>query len=562
MVNTLITVRYGTPTKISCAGSIYVSFKYDPYIVNTLRSYPDRVYDVKTREWELPQESLIYLRGKIKDKFKIIGEPVVDEEKENKVYQLPKELKTKLYKFQEEDYQVLMNHDKYLLLNQQGLGKAIESITVALGRKKHNKIKHCLVIVCVNGLKYNYLNEIELHTKSTAKILGASNKKNISTQDKLNGLDNLDTFFIITNIESLRQKEILEKIKKLVRKGEIGCIICDEVHHCKNSGSQQGKALLQLAKYVKYFYGLTGTPIMNSPLDVYVPLKLVGREVTSKYQFLARYAIRGGFGGYSVIGFRNMEELQNKLDMVSIRRLKKDVLELPPKIYIDEYVEMSTKQAKLYENMKKAVMEDINPEMFSVDPLGQLLRLRQVTAFTSIISDTINESAKFERLKEILEETDEKIIIFSQWTTVTDILYSLLKEYNPAIVTGKVSDRQGQIKKFKEDETCKVIVGSIGALGTGFTLTEATIVVFFDEPWTWSTFEQATDRAHRIGTNDSVNIISLICKNTIDEWVHRILKRKKAAGDAVIDKKYNINDKRVLEYLITGDEKLLNDLTE
>ena len=553
----MITIRYDKAKKLACINSIFVSFPYDEFIVNTLRSYPDRVYHAPTKEWELPQEALEYLQGKIKDKFKIIGEPVKDEKKKEKKYPLPKELKTKLYKFQEEDYQKMMNHDKFLLLNEMGLGKAACSISLALGRKGHNKVKHCLVITCVNGLKWDYLNQVREHTTATAKVLGDSHRASISTQDKLKDLDNLDTFFIITNIETIRSKEILEKLKKLVRKGEIGCIICDEVHRCKNSGSQQGRALIALSKYVKYFYGLTGTPIMNSPLDVYVPLKLVGRETTSKYQFLARYAIMGGFGGYSVVGFRNLEELQNKLDMVSIRRKKEDVLDLPPKIYIDEYVEMGQKQKRVYENVKKATLEDIDPKMLSLNPLGQLLRLRQSTAFTSIVSNTINESAKMERLEEILEETEGKIVLFSQWTTVTDILYGRLKKYNPALVTGDVSDRQAQIEKFKKDKTCKVIVGSIGALGTGFTLTEAKTAIFFDEPWTWATYEQASDRIYRIGTKESVNIITLICKNTIDEWVHTLIKKKRAMGDAVIDKKYDVSDKRVIEYLITGDSTLL-----
>ena len=101
----MITVRYDKANKLACMNSIFVSFHYDEFIVNTIRSYPDRFYSPANKEWELPQEAFSYLQGKIKDKFKIIGEPVKDEKKKEKKFTLPKELKTKLYKFQEEDYQ-------------------------------------------------------------------------------------------------------------------------------------------------------------------------------------------------------------------------------------------------------------------------------------------------------------------------------------------------------------------------------------------------------------------------------------------------------------------------
>ena len=560
----MITVRYDKSKKLACINSIFVSFPYDEFIVNTLRSYPDRVYHNTTKEWELPQEALEYLKGKIKDKFKIIGKPQIEEEKEIKEYPLPKKLKTKLYKFQEEDYQVLMNHDKYLLLNETGTGKGLLGIAIALGREALGEIEHCLVIVCVNGLKYNWKNEVETHTTSTVKVLGETHKKNISTQDKLDSLNNLDTFFVTTNIESLRQKEILEKMKKLVKTGKV-MVVVDEIHkNASNPGSQQGKALLQLAKYCKYFYGLTGTPLINSVLQAYVPLKCVGRETTNFSQFKSRYILWGGFGNYSVVGYRNLEELQMKIDMVSIRRRKRDILDLPPQVFIDEYVELGVKQRKLYEEVKQNVLDHLNLEVMTMNPLSQLIRLRQVTAFTSILSDVVNESAKFVRLKELLEETEDKVVIFSNWTQVTDRLFEKLQVFNPALVTGQVKnrDRENEIQKFKNDNSCRVIVGTSNCLGTGFTLTEASTMIFMDEMWHYAGMKQCYDRIYRIGTKDTTTIYTLIAKNTIDEYIHSVVKRKRALGDAIIDKKYDLNDKRVLEYLITGDEKIMEELED
>ena len=553
----MITVRYDKSKKLACINSIFVSFPYDEFIVNTLRSYPDRVYHNTTKEWELPQEALEYLKGKIKDKFKIIGKPQIEEEKEIKEYSLPKKLKTKLYKFQEEVYNAVMNHDKYLLLLFMGAGKSLISIAAACKRKELNQIDYCIIITCINGVKWGWKDEVLKHSNEHVKILGESNRSTISTQDKLGGLSNLDTFFTVTNIESLRQKEVLEKLKKLVKTNRV-MVVVDEIHLSSNPSSQQGKGLLQLAKYTKYFYGLTGTLLKNTPLSAYLPLKCVGRETVNYSQFKNRYCVFGGWNFYSVVGYRNLEELQNKIKFVSSQLVKSDVLDLPPKVYINEYVEMGSKQQKIYNDVKRAVMKDIDNIILTLDPLAQMIRLRQATGYTGILSSTVHESAKLERLKDLVSTTDGKIIIFSNWTQITDVLMRELKEYSPVDYTGKTVDREKNKGLFLSDEKVKILVGTIGAAGTGLNLQVATTAIFFDEPWDSGVKLQAEDRIHRIGTTSSVNIITLITKNTIDEYINTVVNKKRVMSEVILEEKYDIRDKNVLEYLVTGDERLLN----
>ena len=141
-------IEYGKPKKLSCMEAIYVTFDYDIDKINTIRAYPDRYYHAKTKTWEMPIEAVPYLEKRLDINF--LNEPPKIEKKETQVYEIPK-LKTELYNFQKEDYQVLMNHDKYLLLNSQGAGKSACAMSVALGRQKYNNIDHCLVIVGVNG---------------------------------------------------------------------------------------------------------------------------------------------------------------------------------------------------------------------------------------------------------------------------------------------------------------------------------------------------------------------------------------------------------------------------
>ena len=565
----LINVRYGEPKKLASPQSIYVSFNYKQSIVDTIRLIPDRYWDGKNKIWELSYDSLSFLKEKLpNDKFNVVGEPINEkkfgEKLIEKVYELPKGLKTKLYKYQEEDFNEFMNFDKYLILHEMGCGKSLEIITVALKRKELGQVKHCLIVCGVNTIKFNWQEEITTHTGLSSTVLGARKNRNgiwqtKGTQEKLEDLDNINDFFIITNIESLRNKEIKEKIKKLIDKSVIDMIIVDECHKIRNPGAIQSKSLLLLTKHVTYFYGLTGTVLSNSPLDAYVPLKCVGKEIANFSQFKSRYCEFGGWGGYAITGYKRLDELQMKIEGISKRRLKKDVLDLPDKIYTDEYLEMGAKQTKLYSDVLKAILADIDNVSLSLDPLAQMIRLRQVTADTSILSSTIHESVKFDRMEELVEDISNnggKVIIFSNWTEVTDRAYKRLKRFNPATITGKVKDREIQRKKFMEDDSCKVIICTIAAAGVGLTLTAADTVIFLDEAWTAASNAQAEDRAHRISQKHNVNVITLICKGTIDEFVHRVVKKKRIMSDAIVDKKFNLKDKNVINYILTGKGEL------
>nr|DAT40176.1 MAG TPA: Chromatin remodeling complex ATPase [Caudoviricetes sp.] len=554
----MIKAKYDKPKKLSCLQSCYLSFDYKPQIVEAIRMIPSRFYNIKDKVWEVPSDSIPLLQQELDEDWEFSGKKLTEKSMLDKTpkfhYDLPKALKTELYNFQREDFNILMNHDKYLLLNEMGTGKGLLGMAVALKRAEVNGIKRCLIITGINTIKWNWFYEIQQHTTSSVNILGYSGKTTISSADKLESLNNLgEEFFTITNVETLRNKEILDKLKKLIRKGEIEMIICDEIHKLSSPSSQQGRGLLSVAKYIKYFIGMTGTLLTNSPKSAYIPLKCVGMEQTSFRQYCARYFVYAGWGGYQVVGYRNLRELQTKIDLVSIRRRKDDVLDLPEKIYKTEYVEMDSEQARLYHNMQKQILSDIDREMFAVDPLGQMIRLRQITNFTKLVSTTVDKSAKFDRLVEILQETDEKVLIFSNWTKTTDILVERLSEYNPAVLTGKIVDREGQINKFTNDGSCKIMVATIGAASVGLTLTVSNTVVFFDLPWNSATFDQAADRVHRISQKKTVSIISLVCRNTIDEFVDKTIKRKRMMGDSLVDKLFSVVDEGVLEFMVTGN---------
>jgi SNF2 family DNA or RNA helicase len=213
----------------------------------------------------------------------------------------------------------------------------------------------------------------------------------------------------------------------------------------------------------------------------------------------------------------------------------------------------------LYREVYNNILANADMIKESNNPLAEMIRLRQVTGYTGILSTTIKESAKLDRMLELVEDAianGKKIVIFSNWTQMTAAVEQKLFENNIHCydtITGetKDEDRQYKVNSFQtDDEGCKILIGTIGAMGTGLTLTAGTVEIFMDEPWTMAAKEQAIDRCHRIGQNNNITIYTLLTKNTIDEKVNTIVAQKGAMSDMLIDGK--VTDKKALvDYLLS-----------
>ncbi len=449
--------------------------------------------------------------------------------------------------------------------DEQGLGKTKQVIDIAVAKKMLNGYKHCLIICGVNGLKWNWCNEVRTHSNETPYILGQKIKKgkisigSISQREKdldalLTSPDAIPDYFLITNVESLRSEKIASKISKLCDSRCIGLVAIDEIHKCKNPQSQQGKGILKINPECKI--AMTGTPLMNTPLDLFIILKWLGYVNQSFYAFRNHHCVMGGFGGYEVIGYKNMGELQEQLDDIMLRRLKEDVLDLPEKLYIDEYVEMTGKQEQIYKEVTMEIKANIDQIAIAPNPLAELIRMRQATGYTGILSSSIKESAKLDRMEELIEDAKangKKVVVFSNWTQITDAIFEKLSgKYAIGVITGQTNDtdRQTIVNLFQEGKL-DVVIGTIGAMGTGLTLTAGTVEIFLDEPWNKALKDQAEDRCHRIGTNENITIYTLICKDTIDERIHELVEKKGAISDAIVDGKITGDREELLQFLLS-----------
>ena len=525
-----------------------VSFRYNPETVEKIKRLAYRRYLPEERAWEIPASELVhlvgimgveninidsrYLEGIIKKEAGVAAETSESVKERLKSIKpiIAYPFKTKPFPHQIEAFNVGNKCTDLLLADDQGLGKTKESIDIAVSRKE--EIGKCLIVCGVNSVKYNWSEEIKIHSDESSIVIdGKTVDKRLSQiREWIYGND----YFGIINIESLRNEKIMDLIYDSCKNEIIGAVIVDEIHKAKNGMCSQGRSVRNLNCKVRI--GLSGTP-MNKAEDLWNILTWLRVEKRSFYSFRNRYCIMGGYGGYKVVGHKNLDELNEELNKVMLRRKKEEVLDLPPKLYKTEFIELTRKQQLLYKEIKQGIVENLESIMEIPNPLSCTVRLRQLTG--GLFGD---DNPKLDRIKDILEEITEsghKALIFSQWEKVTEVYRNALKEYNPAYIVGdvEVEDRQKEVYRFQNDPECKVAIGTIGAMGTGFTMNKASYVFFVDKKYWEAENRQAEDRAHRIGVDHTVNIISLVAKNTIDEGIEELLRENKELFDRVIEGK-------------------------
>ena len=329
------------------------------------------------------------------------------------------------------------------------------------------------------------------------------------------------------------------------------------VHNCKNTFSQQGRGILKLQP--TYRIGMTGTPLMNTPLDFYQIFKWLGYQPYGYKSFRNHFC---EFGAYNeVVGYKNLQDITKLLDVIMLRRTKDEVLDLPDKVYINEYVELGIDQARDYaEAYKLAKQLSDKADEGDVDgynPLAEIIRLRQVTGGCGLFENRYKTNPKLDRLEELVKEAinqNEKVVVFSQWTEMIKLIVARLEKYGIAVITGETpdSERQGIVNKFQNDDSIHVFIGSMKAVGVGLTLTAASTVIFTEDPWTDATKEQCIDRCHRIGTTKTVTVHTIMAHNTIDERVHDIIEHKAGLAAKLVDSKETYEKKEFFKYLLSA----------
>ena len=550
----MIYITESQPKKLSGLSSLFISFKYNADIVAAIKSSDKYIFDKKTFEWEVPLTSLAYLLDTLTYLDDITLKLLRDEGEKELLY--PKlEHEYPPFEHQVEGITYGLQHDNWLLLDSPGMGKTIQMIYLAEELKAQKGLEHCLIICGINTLKSNWKKEIQKYSKLPCRILGEkiSKKGRVSygsiKERAAELLAPSDAFFLIINIEALRSDEIMNALKNT--KNNIGMIVLDEAHKCKGSSTQQGSNLLKLTKYDRKI-GLTGTLIMNKPIDAYTALKWIGVEKSNLSNFKSQYCVYGGFGGHQIVGYKNLDLLKAEIDSCSLRRKKEDLKDFPPKTVITEIVEMDDNHRKFYEAIQNGVKDECDKiDLNFNNVLALSTRLRQATTCPSVLTTSEVISSKLQRAVDLVEEIcadGDKVVIMSTFKETLNALKEMLKDYNPLLGTGDITDDEvsKNIDLFQSSPKYKVFLGTTAKCGTGITLNAAAYMICVDMPWTPALQEQVEDRINRINNTKPAFIYRLVCQNTIDEVVANILEVKQAVSDYMIDDK---NDAAVMNIL-------------
>lgn len=523
--------------------SLFVTSNYCPELIDIMHQLEVAVWQKKEKVWEAPATSLAQL---VRDLSYIddVEVEILDEPKSVSTRQISLPYKTKPYDYQLDGIQYGLNHDKWLLLDEMGLGKTLQIIYLAEELKAQEGIEHCLIICGINALKSNWKKEIEKHSNESCVVLGEKiNSRGRVTYatvaERAQQLkEPIEEFFIITNIETIRDPKVVDAYRK--SKNHIDMVVLDEAHKVKNKKAKQSSSLLKLD--AKYKIAATGTPIMNNPLDVFMPLTWIDVNRSNLTNFKNYYCEMGGFNGSQVVGFKHMNVLKDQLGTCSLRRTK-DLLDLPPKTIIHEMLDMNDDHRKFYDNVRDGVKGEADKVDLNTSSLLALAtRLRQASVCPSILTAENISSTKIDRAVELAEQiidNGEKVVIFSNFKEPVNILAERLQEYNPVIGTGDIPDGifSDNIDRFQLDPNCKVFIGTISKAGTGITLTAASYAIFIDCAWTAAVNTQCEDRIYRIGTERPVFIYYLWNIGTSDEHIKELVETKAQVADYIVDNK-------------------------
>ena len=543
------------PKKISGLSSLAITFDFSQYVVDALKTIPTFYYHKKDNVWEFPVcylsrllDSLTFLD---EIKLNLLDTPESGEFHFGQQYNLEPlseiekvSFKMKPFEHQLEAINYGLAHEKWLLLDSMGLGKTNSIIWLAETLKRRGIIDHCFLICGVNSLKQNWKKEIAKFSTESAVVLGeyttrTGNIRYRSMDKRAQQLkDPIEEFFVITNIESLRDDRIIEAFKKSSNK--FGMIAFDEAHRAATKSSQQGTNLLKLDAPFKV--AATGTLITNNPLSAYVPLTWTSNDQSTLTAYKSQYCNFGGFKNAQVIGFKNLDVLQEEISSCSLRRTLDQVRsDMPPKTVTVELLEPEDDQRKFYEAIKEGVKEEADKiELKSANLLALTTRLRQATACPSLLTTQKISSCKVDRCVELIQELTsqgEKVVVLSTFKETLNELATKLEQFRFSINTGDTPDAvvASNVARFQEDPKEQVFTGTWGKVGTGWTLNSASYLICLDTPYTAAMFDQGTDRIHRITSTRPSFITVLQCNDTIDERVWEIVKAKKELGEYLVD---------------------------
>lgn len=424
----------------------------------------------------------------------------------------------------------------FLLADEMGLGKSLEALTVAAVDFERGYATRILV-VCPSFLKWNWAEDIVLHTNFSWRVLHGDPKQ------RLDHYVHFTEDILIVGYEQLARD--IDQINLL----NFDIMIIDEGHYIKNRTAARTKAVLKVKRNRTFV--LTGSPMLNRPNELWTLLHCIDPKRFNKYwPFVNRYCVFGGWQSKQIVGAKNKAELKGVLSEYMVRRLKKDCLDLPDKQIIPINVDLHPVQKKIYDEMEAEMMlhipNDPNP-MQAENILTKYLRLKQIAGTPASIGFP-DDSSKLDRAVEMIQEFTEgnddqpatPVVVFTQFRGVADALDKRLAVVDvPCWQLNGDTPQDKRIPLTQEwaRSPVKGVLILMLQMAVGLNLTAANKAIFLDRLYVPKLNEQAEDRLHRIGADKShpIQIFNLIARGTVEEKIEKILRAKSKLFNELIE---------------------------
>lgn len=439
-----------------------------------------------------------------------------------------------------------MKFEKCLIGDEQGLGKTMTSIGAIRGLSMTGKQSFPCIVVCPASTKLNWQREWQKFSDKKALVLDSS----MSAQQKKNWFSYVQhgmVDVVIVNYESINTfcvdyypnertktgkrkpwRALDVQLKPFMAMFKSG--ILDESHRCKDPNTNQSKFILRIFNGLAYRLLLSGTPVVNKPVDLFPQLAILGQlaKFGGKEGFMKRYC-EGGTGA------SNLRELNYKMNLYCFfRREKKDVAkDLPEKMRQTILCDITTRSdydrcVRDFEQFLRdagALDDEAIERRMRGEIMTKMMQLKQISA-----RGKMNEVKEF--VNEVLE-AGEKLILFCHLHEIVNECLSLWP--GAVTITGRdnMQQRQANIDRFQNDPSCQLIICNHKAAGVGITLTASSRVAFIEYPWTYADCVQCEDRAHRIGQVNSVMCTYFLGQDTVDERMWEIISDKMTIGNAI-----------------------------
>ena len=456
--------------------------------------------------------------------------------------------KTKPYAHQLKALEMSWERPYFAYFMEMGTGKSKVLIDNMSMLYDNGKINGALIIAPKGVYKNWFSQEIPTHMAAHIEPVTVLWKSLINKKQQFY-LDQLfktgeDFHILVMNVESLSTTKGVAFAEKFLNCHNAMMAI-DESTTIKNPDAKRTKNIVGLGKLAKYRRILTGSPVTKSPLDLYKQCEFLQDELLgfgSYYAFRTRYAVMktANFSGRSVqivVGYRNLDELSEKLKAFSYRVLKDECLDLPKKTFMKREVLLTKEQEKAYLQMKRLAVAHMEGKvMTTATVLTQLMRLQQITCGHFTADDgTLHEvpSNRINELLDVLSEVEGKVVIWAQFQRdVTNIIKALSKEYGDDSYVDYYGltpqeDRQRNIKKFQDpDSPVRFFIGTTQTGGYGITLTAASTMVYYSNGYDLEKRQQSEARIDRIGQTKPMTYIDIICEDTVDTRIVKALRKK------------------------------------